>query len=148
MHADRDDDAVPPCGSDDLAVVVRWERDGTGLRGQVIAENVSDQTCQLANKPTVTPLRSDGSPLPVETIITLEWRSPGYVNLQPGQRAAALVLWGSWCGAQASGQALVTWPGGSTKARVEGPTQPACGPSRAYNITSSWFNLIFEGPAV
>jgi hypothetical protein len=127
--------------------VVHWERDGTGLRGQVIAENVGARVCQLANKPTVTPLRSDGSPLPVETIISLEWRSPGYVNLQPGQRAAALILWASWCGQQASGQALVKWPGGSTIARVDGPTQPDCGPSRARSITSSWFNLMTGDPA-
>jgi hypothetical protein len=142
MPARRDDDTVPPCGSDDLAVVVRWERDGTGLRGQVIAENVGNRACQLANKPTVAPLHSDGTPLPVKTIVTLEWRNPGYVNLQPGQRAAATVFWGSWCGQQASDQALVTWPGGSTTARVNGPTQPECGPNRAGNLTSSWFNLI------
>jgi hypothetical protein len=136
------DDAVPACGSDDLAVVVHWQHDGTGLRGQVIAQNVSDRACQLANKPTVTPLQADGSPLPVDTIITLEMKIPGYVNLQPGQRAAALLLWSSWCGQQASSQALVQWPGGSTVAKVDGPAQPDCGPSRACNITSSWFNLI------
>jgi hypothetical protein len=146
MPVRRGDDPVPLCGSDDLAIVVNWQRDGTGLRGHVIAENVSDHTCQLANKPTVTPLQADGSPLPVDTIITLEMRTPGYVNLEPGQRAAALVLWASWCGQQASNQALVKWPGGSAIARVDGPTQPACGPSRAYNITSSWFNPI-KGPA-
>jgi len=142
MPARRRDDAVPPCGSDDLAVVVHWEPDGTGLRGQVIAENVSGQICQLANKPTVTPLQPDGSPLPVETIVTMEMRSPGYVNLQPGQRAAAPVSWGSWCGQQASDQARVEWPGGSTTARVDGPTQPDCDPSQGYNLTSSWFDLI------
>jgi hypothetical protein len=142
MPARRGDDAVPPCGSDDLSVVVHWQRDGTGLLGQVIAENVSDRACQLASKPTVTPLQVDGSPLPVDTIITLEMRTPGYVNLQPGQRAAARLIWGSWCGQPASDRALVKWPGGSATARVVGPAQPDCGPSRAYNITSSWFNLI------
>jgi hypothetical protein len=88
MPARRSETAVPACGPDDLVVVVRWERDGTGLRGQMIAENVSGQACQLASKPDVTPLQPDGSPLPTRTIISLEWTSPGYVILQPGQRAA------------------------------------------------------------
>jgi hypothetical protein len=39
---------VPLCGSDDLAVVVSWERDGAALDGQVIAENVGGRACRLA----------------------------------------------------------------------------------------------------
>src|SRR5260370_27749452 len=81
--------AVPPCGSEDLADAVRWEHDGSGLRGQVIAENVSRRACRLVGKPTVTPLRPDGVPLPVETVITLEILLTGVVILQRGQRAAA-----------------------------------------------------------
>lgn len=142
MPAPGSGDAVPPCRSDDLAVVVSWEPDGTGLRGQVIAENVSGRPCQLASKPGVTPLRPDGTPLPAHTIISLEMRSPGYVVLQPGQRAAASVSWASWCGQQASNRAQVDWPGGSTIAEVHGPPQPACSPSRASNLTTSWFDLI------
>jgi hypothetical protein len=59
------DDAVPLCGSDDLAVVVNWEHDGPALDGQVIAENVSGRACRLADKPGVTPLQPDGTALPV-----------------------------------------------------------------------------------
>jgi hypothetical protein len=55
MPADESDD-LSQCGSDDLAVVVSWERDGPGLRGQVIAENVSGPVCRIENKPGVTPL--------------------------------------------------------------------------------------------
>jgi hypothetical protein len=98
MPARMSDDAVPPCGPDGLTVVVKWERDGAGLRGQVIAENVGGRAFRLAGKPEVTPLRSDGSPLPARTITTREWKSPGYVILPPGERAAAQVAWTSWCG--------------------------------------------------
>ena len=48
MPARMSDDAVPPCGPDDLTVVVKWERDGAGLRGQVMAENVGGRACRLA----------------------------------------------------------------------------------------------------
>jgi len=60
--AGQSGDAVPLCGSDDLAVVVSWEHDGTALSGQVIAENVSGRACRLRHKPGVTPLQSDGTP--------------------------------------------------------------------------------------
>jgi hypothetical protein len=142
MPARQSEATVPVCGPVDLAVVVSWERVATGLRGQVIAENVGGRACQLASKPGVTPLRTDGSPLPVETIISLEWMNPGCVVLQPGERAAASVSWGSWCRTQASDQARVSWPGGSTVARVDGPTQPKCVPGRPDNLTSGWFDPI------
>jgi hypothetical protein len=141
MPADESDD-LPQCGSDDLAVVVSWERDGPGLRGHVIAENVTGRACRIENKPGVTPLRPDGTPLPVKTIITAEWISPGYVTLQPGRRAAAPVWWGSWCGQQASDRARVEWPGGSTVAEVHGPIQPECSVGESSNLSSSWFKLI------
>jgi Protein of unknown function (DUF4232) len=136
------DDAVPLCGADDLAVVVHWQHDGSALRGQVIAENVGARACRLANKPGVTPLRPDGSPLPVSTAVTLEMLAPGYVVLEPGERAAAPVYWGSWCGQQAADRARVDWPGGSAVAEVRGPAQPACVRGRSGNLTSSWFHLL------
>jgi Protein of unknown function (DUF4232) len=142
VPAHPDDDAVLACRPDDLAVVVIWERAGTGLRGQVIAENAGGRACRLAGKPAVTPLRPDGSPLPALTITTQEWRSPGYVLLRPGQRAAARVSWASWCGQPASGQARVDWPGGWAVAQVHGPTQPECAEHQPGNLTSSWFGLI------
>jgi Protein of unknown function (DUF4232) len=143
VPASQDDDAVPLCGSDDLAVVVIWEQDGPGLDGQVVAENVSGQACRLGHKPEVTPLQPDGTPLPVKTIISLELKTPPYVILEPGQRAAAHVhWWSSWRGQQASDQARVKWTGGSTTAKVHGPTQPECSPGQPSNLTSSWFRLI------
>jgi hypothetical protein len=142
MPAPVSDDAVPPCGSDDLAVTVSWDRDGAGLRGQVIAENVSGRACRLAGKPQVQPLRPDGTLLRVDTVITLEMRTPGYVILPPGERAAARVSWASWCGPRASGRAQVTWDGGSAVAEVRGPAQPECVQGQSGNLTSSWFDLL------
>ena len=132
---------MPACGPDDLTVTVRWERDGGGLRGQVIAENTGGRACRLPGKPGVTPLGLDGKPLPVETIVTMEWLSPGYVALEPGQLAAAPVAWGGWDGLAASSLAQVTWEGGTATAVVEGPPQPAATGSLG-NISSSWFRLL------
>jgi Domain of unknown function (DUF4232) len=133
---------APLCEAADLAVVVRWQREGTGLRGQVVAENVGGRACRLPGKPEVTPLAGDGTPLPAQTVITMEWRSPGYVLLQPGQRAAAPVGWSSWCGRRAGGRAQVGWGSGSAVAEVHGPTQPECSPGAPDNLVSSWFQLI------
>jgi Protein of unknown function (DUF4232) len=132
---------LPACGPDDLSVTVRWERDGTGLRGQVVAENTGGRACRLPGKPGVRPLGLDGQPLPVQTVVTLEWVSPGYVVLEPGQRAAAPAAWDGWDGAAASARAEVTWDGGAATAVIEGPVQPA-GTDSPGNITSSWFRLL------
>jgi hypothetical protein len=133
---------MPPCGSGDLAVDVNWEHDGDGLRGQVVAENVSGRACRLAGKPAVTPMQLGGAPLPVTTTVTMEMVEPGYVIVQPGERAAAPAVWGSWCGQQASDRARVDWPDGSTVAQVHGPPQPGCIEGRPENLTSSWFELM------
>jgi hypothetical protein len=132
---------VPACGPDDLSVTVRWERDGGGLRGQVIAENTGRRACRLAGKPGIRPLGLDGAPLPVRTVVTLEWVSPGSVTLEPGQRAIAPVAWGGWDGPAASSLAQVTWEGGAATGAVEGPAQPATTDSPR-NISSSWFRLL------
>jgi len=142
VPASQDDDAVPLCGSDDLAVTVNWEHDGAALHGQVIAENVGGRACRLADKPAVTPLQPDGVPLQVKTIIGFELKVPRYVILEPGQRAASRVHWASWCGQSASDRAWVKWPGGSAVAKVHGPSQPECSPGQPSDLASSWFFLM------
>jgi hypothetical protein len=103
--------AVPLCEPEDLAVTVRWRADAArGLRGQVVAENTGGRVCRLPGKPAVTPFGVDGTPLPARTVITLEMRPPGYVILQPGQRAAAPVAWLSWCGQRVSPAGRSRWP--------------------------------------
>jgi hypothetical protein len=149
MDPDHHDDAasrsageeLPACGPGDVSVTVRWEHDGGGLRGQVIAENTGSRACRLPGKPAVSPLRLDGSQLPVRTVITLEDMYPGYVILEPGQRAAAPVTWDAWDGDRASPRAQVTWQGGSATAQVQGPAQPASSYPPG-NISSSWFRLL------
>src|ERR1700735_623004 len=126
MPAPVSDDAVPPCGPDDLAVTVSWERDGAGLRAQVTAETVSAGAGRLAGKPQVRPLQPDGTPLPVETVISLEMRNPGYVILSPDHRATARVSCASLCGQRESNRAQVSWDGGSAVTEVRGPAQPEC----------------------
>jgi hypothetical protein len=139
---DRADPAAPVCHPNDVSVTVHWERHGNGLRGQVVAENISARACRLPGKPAVVPIGQDGKPLPAETIITMEWISPGYVELAPGDRAAAGVGWGNWCGDQASQRALVRWEGTELVAEVDGPAQPGCEPGKPNNLTSGWFTLL------
>jgi Protein of unknown function (DUF4232) len=141
MGGDEDGEPVPPCGADDVVVTVVWERRGTGLRGRVVVENVGGRVCRLGGKPTVRPLAGDGRELGVQTVVTLEWRSPGYTDLAPGRRAAARVSWDSWCGQVPSGRALVEWHDGSAVARVRGPLRPPCDQTRHGNLSSSWFDL-------
>jgi hypothetical protein len=123
-----------------VVVTVVWQRDGSGLRGEVVVENVGGRACRLAGKPSVTPLDEDGQRLGVDTMMTLEARLPDHVDIQPGQRAAAPVSWRNWCGATPSRQALVAWRGGSAVAGVDGPVRPECDELRPGNLTSSWFD--------
>jgi hypothetical protein len=140
---------LPVCGPDDVRLTVSWEAEGTGLRGQVIAENVSGRRCRLPGKPGVVPVGLDGEPLPVRTTITLEGRSPGYAVLEAGGRAAAPVRWDSWCGEAAGDQALVTWSGHESvtgRATVTGPRQPSC-QGRSGAIWAGWFDALESGQA-
>lgn len=138
----REWDHIPECGSDDLAVLVRWERARVGLAGQIIAENVSGRTCRLSHKPWVIPLGTDGRELPVEAIITAELRLRPVI-LDLGERAAAPVGWAGWCGDAASGVVRVNWGSGSAVVDVEGPRQPDCpDPEQPTNLSSSWFDAL------
>jgi hypothetical protein len=135
----REAQQIALCGPDDISVEVHWSQGDVGLRGQVVARNTGQRACRLPGKPSVTPLAADGTPLPVPTTITLEFVSPGYAVLQPGDVATARISWNSWCGQPASDRALVNWNSGSATVPVHGPVQPACDPDRRAQVTSYWF---------
>ena len=129
------------CQPEDVSVTVTWTADEDDrLSGEVIVENVGSRTCRLPGKPGVTPLGTDGVPLETETTITLELRSPGYVELEPGESAVAPVRWLNWCGRPASAQAQVDWNAGPVIAEVRGPAQPGCHPGERNLMSSSWFD--------
>jgi hypothetical protein len=144
-------DAVPRCRSVDLVVTVQWRRaDEGGLHGDVVAENVGTRACRLEHKPVLAPLQADGTALPVGQAVSLEYMRPGYVVLQPGERAAAPVSWRSWCGAPATDRMRVTWPGGSAIAAVDGPTEPECDQEfdaheHSLPLRSSYFRAVGSG---
>lgn len=125
-----------------MVVRVLWERDGKGLRGEVVVQNVGDRACRLGGKPSVSPLAADGTAMATQTAITLELRGQGYVVIEPGQCAMARVSWSNWCGESPSRRAVVTWWDGSAVATVEGPLSPGCDKKRPTNLTSSWFDVI------
>jgi hypothetical protein len=134
--------AVPQCQAGDVEVTVRWEPHGTGLRGQVVVRNVSARTCRVPGKPAVRPLSQDGTPLDVDTINTLEFVSPGYVDIAPGEETRASLRWPSWCGPAASDRALVTLEDGDPiPARVTGPVQPSCASGKSSLLWSFWFGV-------
>lgn len=136
---------LPQCGADDVEVRVRWERDdGGGLVGEVVVVNVGGRACRLGGKPTLAPLKSDGERLEVANVVATDLRIPGYVVLKTEQRAAAAAGWLSWCGEAPVNRMLVSWPGGSAVAKVDGPVRPDCRSDQPANLSSWWFELVSE----
>lgn len=130
---------IPEAGPPDVAVSLDWHPDGEALRGEVVARNVGNRRVRLTGKPRLIPLDDAGQPLDADAIITLEMLMPGYVELDPGESAAAPVGWAGWDGPPAGPQVRVEWPGGSVDVTTEGPRQPA-GRGPATNLISSWFS--------
>lgn len=129
---------APEARPEDVAFTLAWLPDGDGLRGQLEARNVADHRIRLSGKPRLTPLAADGGPLQTDSIVTMELRVPGHVELDPGESATANVGWAGWDGPAAAGTVRVEWPGGQADVPTVGPRQPA-GSGPATNLWSSWF---------
>jgi hypothetical protein len=133
---------VPEARPDELELELRWRVDSGRLAGHLEARNVCGHRVRLSNKPAVTPIGADGEPLDAHTVVTLELRMPGHVELAPGERARAPVGWGAWDGPPASGTVIIALAGGEAKVLVDGPPQPESRDGLATNLWSSWFERI------
>jgi Domain of unknown function (DUF4232) len=132
---------TPEARPGDVAFRLSWRAESGHLRGELEASNVCDHAVRLSGKPGMTPIGVDGKPLAARTIVTLEFVPPGFVELAPGERARTRVGWSGWDGPPASSTVVVTWSGGQTEVRADGPVQPiAKGP--ATNLLTSWFERI------
>jgi Protein of unknown function (DUF4232) len=95
-HADRVDE-VREAGPDDLELSLVWDEDDEGgLVGHVRARNITATPVRLSGKPGPRPLGEDGAPLATDTLVTAEFRSPGYAETGPGEQASAPVGWAGW----------------------------------------------------
>lgn len=127
------------CQPEDLEFALTWTPADGGLTGQLEARNVGQRACRLSGKPTLVPIGLDGAELDARTVVTLEFRDPGYVLLEPGDSAVADVGWAGWDGEPASGRLVVGWPGGRREIAVSGPPHPESSADRPTNLWSSWF---------
>jgi hypothetical protein len=135
-----DNDAAE-ASPEDVTFAVTWQDENGALTGVLEARNVSQHRVRLSGKPGLSPLDADGQPLDAMSIVSLEMRIPGYVELDPGEAARSNIGWAGWDGPAAGGIVRVGWPGGQADVPVSGPPQPsATGP--ATNLWSSWFDRV------
>jgi hypothetical protein len=128
-------------GPEDVTFTLTWLAEDGPLTGVLEARNISEHRVRLSGKPGLTPLDADGQPLDAMTIVTLEMRMPGYVELDPGEAARSNIGWAGWDGPAAGGIVRVEWPGGQADVPVSGPRQPS-GTGPATNLWSSWFDRV------
>jgi hypothetical protein len=72
---------VPEVRPGDVAFRLSWRAEPGHLTGELEASNVCDHAVRLSGKPGLTQIGLDGEPLAAETIVTLEFRPPGLVEL-------------------------------------------------------------------
>jgi hypothetical protein len=136
-----DDAIVGEARPGDVEFTLSWHPVGDGLHGLLQALNVCNHPVRLSNKPALIPVGLTGEPLHADTIVTAEFRPPGYAEVAPGERASARVTWAGWDGAPASGRWIVRWDGGQAEVEASGPRQPK-GRGPATSLSSSWFTLM------
>lgn len=125
-----------------LDVRLSWSADDNGgLIGWLEVRNDGENAVRLAGKPGLRPLGLDGAPLATECIVTLELRTPGYLDVPSGGAARAPVGWGGWAGPPASGQVEVSFSDLTYIVDVDGPAQPP-GRGPGTNLWSNWFELV------
>ena len=135
------DDVLPP-SANDLELRLWWRTVADGaLDGQLEVRNVAPRVVRVGGKPLLTPIGENGQPLETDFVVTLEMRIPDYVDLAPGQRAAAPVSWAAWNGAPASGRIRVEFPDVTMEVTADGPPQPEAS-TEPTNLSSSWFDLL------
>ncbi len=127
------------CTPADLAMAIAWTKTATGLTGLLKVTNHTTTACDLAVKPAVYPLGSDGKRLDVQNVMSAEGYA-GPSQLLPAATATSTLSWPSWCGAGAGDRADVDWGSGTATVNVApGPTTPACSSGAPNNISSGWF---------
>jgi hypothetical protein len=135
-------DEVREARPDDLELSLAWDDDDVGrLVGELRARNISTTSVRLSGKPDLRPLGVDGTPLARHAVVTLEFRSPGYAEIGPGEHGSAPVGWAGWDGPRACGHVAVRLAGAEVIVSTSGPFQPThSGPPT--NLWSSWFDLV------
>jgi hypothetical protein len=124
-----------------LEVRLSWSADERdGLIGWLEVRNSGENVVRLAGKPGLRPLGLDGAPLATECVVTLELRTPDYVDVPSGGTARAPVGWGGWDGPPAGGQVEVSFSGRTYTVDVDGPAQPP-GRGPGTNLWSNWFEI-------
>jgi Protein of unknown function (DUF4232) len=144
-HADGVDE-VREARPDDLELSLVWDEDDEGgLVGHLRARNITATPVRLSGKPGLRPLGEDGALLATDTLVTAEFRSPGYAEIGRGEQASAPVGWAGWHGPPAGGQVAIQLSGGDVIVATSGPFQPTrWGPST--NLWFSWFDLVPATP--
>ena len=126
------------CTPADLTLALAWTKDGARLTGVVTATNHTSAACDLAVKPSIYPLDSQGNRLPVSNVVTAEGYA-GPSRLMPGASATSTVTWSNWCGTRASATTQIDWGTAIATVVATGPTAPACSTGAPNTIGSSWF---------
>ena len=133
---------APEAVPSQLQLALVWRRDDEGsLEGELRALNIAERAVRVSSKPRLAALGLAGEDLEVDMIVTAEMRVPGFVLLEPGERARAPVLWSGWDGPPCSGRFIVDLAGGQATVRASGPRQPRSqGPATL--LSSWWFERV------
>jgi hypothetical protein len=112
------------CASSNLAATAGVQGATGSLAGSVVVTNRGSTACQLAGIPLVHLVDASGQSLAVQQVVPADLKPASPVVVQPGQTAAALVVWRNWCGpapAEPIRIALALPDGGQVSATLDRP---------------------------